>query len=289
MIHSRDGAMAGMIAIWHGTAKDRKAIIKSFKTHVTKIAMEEYGHAVLLAIFDSVDDTKLVGKAIVGEIAENIDQIAANKYGIRVVKYLIAGRATAYIAPHVLKLLEQGDGNEHSKKDLSLRHSELATVAAAPILSWVTANLGKGLYDPPTTITFTAIINHSPVCQQLTDLLSELAEEAVKPFIPGDAEQPNIVESGASHMLLKKIIIKDKERSAIGQDTFSNLLLKNIDSEGLDAWATCNRGAMLLVYMYETAIKEVESLVQEKVESVKRTLQRQKTKGAEILLKKLNL
>jgi hypothetical protein len=34
--------------VWHGTAKDRKAIVKSFKTFVTKIATEEYGHLVLL-------------------------------------------------------------------------------------------------------------------------------------------------------------------------------------------------------------------------------------------------
>ena len=40
--------------------QDRKVIIKSLKTNIVKVCKEEYGHMVLLSIFDSVDDTKLV-------------------------------------------------------------------------------------------------------------------------------------------------------------------------------------------------------------------------------------
>lgn len=38
--------------------------MKSFKTYIAKICKEEYGHLVMLALFDVVDDTKLVQKAI---------------------------------------------------------------------------------------------------------------------------------------------------------------------------------------------------------------------------------
>lgn len=34
------------------------------KSFFVKIALEEHGHLVLLAIFDSVDDTKFVSKAV---------------------------------------------------------------------------------------------------------------------------------------------------------------------------------------------------------------------------------
>jgi len=284
MIHSRDGAMAGLICIWHGTPKDRKAIIKSFKTHVTKIAMEEYGHLVLLAIFDCVDDTKLVGKAILGEIAENMNELATNKYGVRVIKYLMAGRDTTYTGPDTLNLLKQGDGNEHSKKDASVRHSELVSVAAGPALSWVSSNLTAGLYDPPTTITFTAVINHAPPSPHRAEVFTALAAEAVRPFVPGDAE-PNIVEAGASCQMLKKIIQKDKER---GEDTFSKIVLDNFEVEGLEAWVTCNRGAFLFVNMLETEVAEVVKIVKEKLGTMEKTLKREKTKGAEVLTKKLN-
>ena len=43
-----------MNAIWHGSAKDRKAIIKSFKTFMVKTAMEEHGHMALLAMLVSL-------------------------------------------------------------------------------------------------------------------------------------------------------------------------------------------------------------------------------------------
>ena len=42
-----------MNAIWHGSAKDRKAIIKSFKTFMVKTAKEEHGHMALLAMLVS--------------------------------------------------------------------------------------------------------------------------------------------------------------------------------------------------------------------------------------------
>jgi len=288
MIHSRDGAMAGLMAVWHGTAKDRKAIIKSFKTHVTKIAMEEYGHLILLGIFDAVDDTKLVGKAILSEICENIEEIATNKYGVRVLKYLMAGRNSAYTFPDALKLLQQGDGNEHTKKDTEIRRSELVSVASSAVLSWVSTNLTTGIYDPPTTITFTAFINNAAPSQHLTSLFSVLAEEAAKPFLQGD-ELPNVVENSGSHMLLKKVIQKDKERAAKGVDTLSETLLRTIDADGVEAWLNCNRGAFLFVMMLETEIEEVVKLVKEKVNEHGGLLRKQKTKGAEVLRKKMNL
>ena len=42
--------------------QDRKVIVKSFKPYVKKICMEEYGHVVMMGVFDSVDDTVLVKK-----------------------------------------------------------------------------------------------------------------------------------------------------------------------------------------------------------------------------------
>ena len=39
-------------------------IVKSFKPYVKKICMEENGHVVMMAVFDTVDDTVLVRKTI---------------------------------------------------------------------------------------------------------------------------------------------------------------------------------------------------------------------------------
>jgi len=286
MIHSRDGAMAALYCLWHGTTKIRKSIVKSLKTFVEKTACEEYGHMVLMGIFDTIDDTKLVGQAIVKELCENFVNVVQDKYGLRVIKYLVAGRAKAYMHVDALSIMEKGDGNEHSKKDPAVRRKELAEAASGPILTWLGERLLAGLYDPPSTITFTCILNHLPPSPQLSKIYSMLAEEASKPFIEGD-ETPNIIENTASSMMLKKIIIKDKERDKLGVDTFSKILMTTVDQDGLEAWLGCNRGAFVLINCWETEIKEIQDLIKQKLEPLSKTLRKQKHKGASILLEKI--
>lgn len=64
LLHTRDGTRVAMNCVWSGSVKDRKIMVKSMKTHVLKVCKEEHGHFFLLSIFDSVDDTILVQKAI---------------------------------------------------------------------------------------------------------------------------------------------------------------------------------------------------------------------------------
>ena len=130
-----------------------------------------------------------------------------------------------------------------------------------------------------------------------------LAEEASKPFIQvlnsetgflktilqGD-DTPNIIENTASNMLLKKVVQKDKERKGRGEQLFSQVLLDTIDSAGLEAWISCNRGAFLLLHCYETGVEEVQAKVKTLVMPLIATLRRQaksKSKGAELLLSKI--
>jgi len=289
MAHSRDGAMAAMYCLWHGTAKDRKAIIKSFKTFIEKTCYEEFGHMVLMAIFDTVDDTKLVGKAVLGELAECLTKVMQDKYGLRVVKYLFAGRESAYTYPDAIEIMKKGDGNENSKKEMGVRRSELLESIAPAVLKWLASHLQSGLFIPPTTITFTCLLNHLPASQQLSDVWTLLAEEASKPFIQGD-DMPNIIENTASNMLLKKVILKDKERKERGEQLFSQVLLDTVDSAGLEAWVSCNRGAFLLLHCWETGVEEVQTKVKDLVTPLIATLRRQaksKSKGAELLLSKI--
>ena len=286
MIHSRDGAMAALRCLWHGTTKDRKSIVKSLKTFVEKTACEEYGHLVLLGIFDTVDDTKLIGKAIVGELLENVDTIMEDKYGLRVIKYLMASRDKTYTYPDVIQLLEKGDGNEHSKKDPAVRRKELREAAAGQLVKWLKKRLICSLFDPPATITLTCIFNNLPPSDELCEVWTSLAEEAAKPFLSGD-DEPNIIENTAGNMLLKKIIIKDKERHENGHKTFSEILLKSLDVDSVESWLNCNRGAFVMVYCWETEIPEIQKLVREKVKPLEKTLKKQKHKGGSILQGKL--
>merc|ERR1711936_123488 len=209
-----------------------------------------------------------------GEMADCFTRVMQNKYGLRVIKYLVAGREAAYTYPDVLEIMKRGDGNEHSKKEMAVK--------------WLASQLQAGLYIPPTTITFTCLLNHLPANQQLSDVWTLLAEEASKPFIQGD-DTPNIIENTASNMLLKKVVQKDKERKGRGEQLFSQVLLDTVDSAGLEAWISCNRGAFLLLHCYETGVEEVQAKVKTLVMPLIATLRRHaksKSKGAELLLSK---
>ncbi|KAJ0035556.1 hypothetical protein Pint_24442 [Pistacia integerrima] len=62
MIHTRDGSKIGILCVKHGSAKERKKIIKGMKGHIGKIAHDQCGSLVLLCIVSIVDDTKLITK-----------------------------------------------------------------------------------------------------------------------------------------------------------------------------------------------------------------------------------
>ncbi|KAG0411165.1 hypothetical protein HPB47_011731 [Ixodes persulcatus] len=113
MLHTKDGSRVAMQCLWHGTAKDRKAIVKSFKTHVVKIAKEEHGHMVLLAAFDCVDDTKLVDSTVRREElrkapAAALAQLIADNAEL----FLTHNGPTAVVASVILTNLREGEATE---------------------------------------------------------------------------------------------------------------------------------------------------------------------------------
>jgi len=48
--------------VWCLISQVKKLIMKSLKGHVMEVAKSEHGHLILLALFDSVDDTVLLKK-----------------------------------------------------------------------------------------------------------------------------------------------------------------------------------------------------------------------------------
>jgi hypothetical protein len=48
--------------VWCLISQVKKLIMKSLKGHVMEVAKSEHGHLILLALFDTVDDTVLLKK-----------------------------------------------------------------------------------------------------------------------------------------------------------------------------------------------------------------------------------
>lgn len=68
MVHTSDGAAVCCAAFAHGSARDRKRLVKGMKGHVAQAAANEHAHAVVSTALAVTDDTALTGKVIVGEL-----------------------------------------------------------------------------------------------------------------------------------------------------------------------------------------------------------------------------
>lgn len=58
-----------------------QSILKVVKEHAVPLSKHKSGYRLLIAIFDSVDDTVLVKKAIVSTLAANLKDIAKDHWG----------------------------------------------------------------------------------------------------------------------------------------------------------------------------------------------------------------
>lgn len=155
ILHTREGAHVAQLCILHASPKTRKVILKSFKTFVKKIAIEQYGYSVLLTCFESIDDTVLVGKCIISELVstvqpnepvfsegiENFSDLVMHKYGIMTFLFLLCGRkcVPGYLRQELADLdtLKQLNG----KKDDLLRTNELITIISPFLIRVVEENL----------------------------------------------------------------------------------------------------------------------------------------------------
>ncbi|KAK4011914.1 pumilio homolog 3 [Daphnia magna] len=293
VLHTRDGARIGMTCIWYGTQKDRKDIIKSFKGHVAKICQEEHGHMVLMALFDSVDDTKLVAKAIVTEIATNWREIVVHEHGRKVVMYLLAGRDPKYTHPQIIDILKQGDGNPNSKKDMATRHKELLQYASPAWLEAVSYEPEMWLKDSKNCLVLGSILKFcvgnelQTAFKAIASVIGNPLDQDLRNAFSSDGEKvQHWVEQSAVHMVVKKLVQFDKLRTQ--PPYFSQAIIDEVDAEEIKGWLSCNRAAFLLVNLVETEIDSVTQAVLEKLKNLRKFLQKQTNKGANILDSKLS-
>ena len=86
LVNTKDGAHAACLLISYGTAKDRKAMVKSLKSipeeeMIPKMSKHQDGHMVLIVICAVVDDTKLVFKGVLAQLKPLWHDLMFDKWG----------------------------------------------------------------------------------------------------------------------------------------------------------------------------------------------------------------
>jgi len=106
VVHSKEGVKVACHCLAYGSPKVRKAIVKSMKGYVLKIAMEQHGHVVLLRLFDVLDDTVLVAKSILSELKPHLLQLSEDRFGRLVLLFLLSPKNKRYFTAETLELLQ---------------------------------------------------------------------------------------------------------------------------------------------------------------------------------------
>lgn len=278
ILHTRDGSRVAMQIIWHASVKDRKVIVKSFKTFVMKICREEFGHLVMLALFDSVDDTVLVRKALFPELTASLGELVMDQYGRKVLLYLLEYRSKLFFLPEIIDLLKLGDGNGISKKASDVRHAELREIILTPLLLTMTSNISDVIRNKSASqvlITAMNLCNAAPeASSKLIDSIAEIAsqpfDEAIGEMLPNeDLTAPQADQTGhpvcdeCGHLALRRLLRQDKQRVERSEKTLTSVICDKISPGGFVEWAQSNRGAFVLVSLLESGVVEGEARVRQ--------------------------
>ena len=137
-VHTEEGAQVAVHCLAMSSTKERKAIIKSLKPSLLKIARGEHSHKLLLSIFEMVDDTKLVGRGVVEDLCSNLEAMLKNTSSRRCILFLLGGKSPFYVPEPTIALLDRVRPLDTGKKDAILRTQELRDYALKAVVDYCT-------------------------------------------------------------------------------------------------------------------------------------------------------
>lgn len=276
ILHTKEGAQVAMFCLMYASPKDRKAMLKTMKPFVVKICKEEYGHMVMLRMFDVVDDTVLMSKAILTEIVKEMEDIAKDKFGRRVILYLLAGRSPKYISPQSIDLLAKGDlvRANTSKKDAAVRSAELLGYISPALISLI-ASKARSLTSEPLAcqVVLETLLHATGDKTPAVNALMELA--GVDPS-ETTSETPNVLTTMPTDRLYKNLVMSDyKAPKAEPSLHFAKALLSKI-SPYFGYYAEHSAFLVLALLENPETAAETKKLLQSKSSSSKSSITIQK-------------
>ncbi|MEQ2194975.1 hypothetical protein XENOCAPTIV_005412 [Xenoophorus captivus] len=119
----------------------------------------------------------------VQEVLSALPEVIGNKHGKKVLLYLLSPRDPAHMLPEIVKELEQGDGNAHSKKDMATRRRELLEAVSPALLEYLCENAATMVKDKATSVTISDIL--ASACGDLRPAMTAVAQLANQELVPG--------------------------------------------------------------------------------------------------------
>ncbi|CAH0398030.1 unnamed protein product [Chilo suppressalis] len=280
--NSLPGVNTASLCVWQGTNKDKKTILKVVKEHAVSLSKHKTGYRLLLSIFDSVDDTVLVKKAIVSTLAANLKDIVTDHWGIMTIHWLVKPKDTATFHPTLIKFLEEGARSGTSKKDSDIRTAELREAIIPSLKTHIQDNADFWLNGKSIMLLVVAILS----TDSSKEILDALSQVICKPDweIKSNDKTVLAVEDAGIHMCLKKLASLDKDKA---EKTLGDAISEHLDDETVKIWLKTNRGCFFILKLIENNKIVVINKIVQKVKPHVNILTQQTSEGAKLLLQNI--
>ncbi|CAK5082601.1 unnamed protein product [Meloidogyne enterolobii] len=275
--HTHEGSYAALLCVWNSTPEQRTSIVKSFTGLAISACKDNFVQRVLFGIFDCVDDTNLVNKIIVKEIANNIADLIYDKHGVVVLYYLVHPRDPHVIAKSLQNILQQvffkennfsntllkGDSNPHTKLDKASRYLNLFECVKPALLTFMKANMREMITNKISAVLILDTLDvNSPSSpfkrnidiNDLSACFKEIAQIATDEFIPHcvDKERPlHIIAGGCARFVFRKLLKNDRLREK-EEEKLSFYLMSILKRENLQSWTGMDCGCYTLIEIIES-------------------------------------
>jgi hypothetical protein len=187
MVHTKNGSQVVRYFLAYGTAKDRKQIIKLLKPHLERICRDNEAQLVLFTALDVIDDTKMVAKSILTDMAALTGKLYMDANGRRALLYPLIGRNTRHITPAMISALASTDSIRAttSKKDDTVRADEVRQAISGDMLREIKARAEELIVDPGGSLLvvetlLNAIGGNTPSSPNDRKLTYDLYESQIK-------------------------------------------------------------------------------------------------------------
>lgn len=176
---------------------------------------------------------------------KNVEQLANDKYGRKVLLYLLKPRDPHNFTPDFIRILQQGDSNPLSKKPQQQRWDELNVVASSYLIEYLAKNAQKMLFDQHGSILALSILLNTQGDKALA--YKAMAEILSEPFEPGNVENYHAVEHSNAHFVLKMTLKNDRKLAEEHKFTLTEAICESLSENQLRDFTQCNKGCFLLI------------------------------------------
>jgi pumilio family protein 6 len=208
-----------------------------------------------------------------------LDDITQSVFGRKVLHYLLSPRDRHFFHPDIIGILQQGDSNAHSKKEASVRWSELKDAISPALLAYVAQNAKEMLCDKPSSLLLQSVLENAT--GELNEAMEAVAMVAGEEF----DSQSHVVCDPCGHLALKKLIQHDASRQ--GPPYFSEILVSKLHDNSVTQWMSINRGAFVIASLLECPVTGVSTAIKTGLERDRRRLKHLDTPGASVVNKLL--